>query len=72
MYACAALEELTLMLLVANQAITKWCKKPEKWLKPWNMGTHLIALRESYPMNTNMTGFRWFSRISVSLHFGRM
>ena len=25
------------------------------------MGTHLRVLSESYPMNTNMTGFRWFS-----------
>ena len=24
------------------------------------MGTHLGVLNESYPMNTNMTGFRWF------------
>ena len=24
------------------------------------MGTHLRVLRESYPMSTNMTGFRWF------------
>ena len=27
------------------------------------MGTHLIALSESYPMNTNMTGFKCFSKI---------
>ena len=25
------------------------------------MGSHLIVLGMSYPMNTNMTGFRWFS-----------
>ena len=31
------------------------------------MGTHLRVLSESYPMNTNMTGFRWFSKIFVSL-----
>ena len=30
------------MLLVANLANTKWCKIPEKWLKPWNMGIVLI------------------------------
>ena len=24
------------------------------------MGTHPIVLSESYPMNTNMTGFRYF------------
>ena len=28
----------------------------------WHMGTHLRVLAESYPMNTNMTGFRWFSK----------
>ena len=27
------------------------------------MGTHLRVLRESYPVNTNMTGFRRFSKI---------
>ena len=53
----------TLMLLVANLAIIKWCKIPEKWLKPWHMGTHLRVLSESYPMNINMIGFRWFSKV---------
>ena len=48
---------LTFMLLVTNLANTKWCRKPEKWLKPWHMGTHLRVLSESFPMNTNMTGF---------------
>ena len=51
---------LTLMLLLAN--FTKWCKNPEKWLKPWQMGTHLRALSKSFPMNTNMTGSRRFSK----------
>ena len=50
---------LTLMLLSG--------KKPEKLLKPWHMGSHLWVLSEGYPMNTNMTGFRWFSKIFVSL-----
>ena len=27
------------------------------------MGTHMRVLQESYPMNTNMTRFRWFSKI---------
>ena len=31
------------------------------------MGTHLRVLGESYQMNTNMTGFRWFSKIFASL-----
>ena len=33
-------------------------QKNKKILKPWQMGTHLRALSESYPMSTNMTGFR--------------
>ena len=28
----------------------------------WHMGTHRRVLSESYPMNTNMTGFRWVSK----------
>ena len=35
---------LTLMLLV-NFANTKWCKKVEKWLNPWHMGSYLRARR---------------------------
>ena len=31
------------------------------------MGTHLRVLSESYPMNTNKTGFRWFSKIAFAL-----
>ena len=26
------------------------------------MGTHLKVLSKSYPMNTNMAGFRWFQK----------
>ena len=58
---------LTLMLVVANLTNTRWCKNPEKWLKTWHMGTHLRVLSKSYPMNTNMTGFRW--KIFASLWF---
>ena len=29
------------------------------------MGTHLRVLGESYPKNTDMTGFRWFPKIFV-------
>ena len=54
---------LTLMLLLAHFSYTKWCKKPEKLLKPWHMGIHLKVLSKGYPMNTNMTGFSWFSKI---------
>ena len=50
------------MLLVANLTNTKWCKKSWKWLQPWHMGTHLRVLMESYPMNTNMTGLKWFTK----------
>ena len=72
---------LTVMLLVANLANTKWCKNPEKWLKPWHMGTHLRVLSKSYPMNynTNVRGFRcfskifaWFGRFSSSFSIGRV
>ena len=62
------------MLLLANLANTKWCKNPKKWLKPWHMGTHLRVFSESYQINTNMTGFRWFSKYCAleesSLHIG--
>ena len=54
---------LTLMLLVAKLANTNLCKNPEKSLKPWHIGTHIKGLSESYPMSTNMAGFRWFSKI---------
>ena len=30
------------------------------------MGTHFRELSERYPMKTNMTGFRWFSKIDAS------
>ena len=61
----------SLMLPLANLANTKWCKRPKKWYKPWHMGTHLKVLSERYPMSTNMTGFRWFSKCFASLCFGR-
>ena len=61
---------LTLILLVANLAKTKWCKKPEKWLKTWQMGTHMRVLSESFPMSTHTTGFRWFSEFFAFLCFG--
>ena len=48
------------MLLVTYLTNTKICKKLEKWLEPWNMGTHMRVLSESYPMNTNMTGLDGF------------
>ena len=50
------IDNLTLMLLVANLAITKMYIRPEKSRKPWQIGTHLMVISESYPMNTNMTG----------------
>ena len=37
-------------------------QKSWKWLKPWHIGTHMRVLIENYLMNTNMTGFRWFSK----------
>ena len=42
-------------------------QKPEKNDKPWYLGTHLSVLSKSYPIYTNMTGFRCFSK-SLILH----
>ena len=56
------------MLLVTNLTNTKICEK-RKTLKPWHMCTHLRVLSENYPMNTNMTRFKWFSEIFASLYF---
>ena len=56
------MDGFTLMLLAANFANTKLCKKSQKLLDPWQIGTHLRVLSENYPMNTNMTGFRCFQR----------
>ena len=58
------------MLLVANLTKTKWYENLEKWLKSWNMGSHMGVLSECYPMNTNVTGFRWFSKVFASLCLG--
>ena len=60
---------ITNLPLVVNFSNTKSFKKPEKWLKPWHMVTHLRVFSESYPMNTNITEFRWFSKIFASLWF---
>ena len=46
-------------------------QNPEKSPKPWQMGTHLRVLKKSYPMNTNMAEFRWFSKIFALLCIGR-
>ena len=50
------------MLLVTNLANTKWSKKAPK--NDCNPGTWVLiwVLSESFPMNTNMTGFRWLSK----------
>ena len=47
------MNRLTLWLLVANLPDAKWCKIAEKWLKTWQMGTHMRVFSESYPMNIN-------------------
>ena len=60
------------MLLGANLANTKRCKKNnEKLLKPWQMGTHMRVLGESFLMNTKMTGFQCFFKNLAFLCFGR-
>ena len=51
---------LTLIMVVANLAITKRKKNFKKY---WHMGTYLRVLSESFPMNINMTGLKWFSNI---------
>ena len=39
----------------------KIMQKTRKWLRHRHMGTPLRVLSESYSMNANMTGFKWFS-----------
>ena len=59
---------LTLMLLVTNLAKTKGCKNPGKKTLP-----HGYMLTESYPININTTGYRWFSNnlyIQIILYLG--
>ena len=61
---------LTLLLLVANLVITKWCKKAENG---WNPGIWVLIWGYSvriHPMNTNTTRFRWFKTFA-SLYFWR-
>ena len=48
--------------MAANLVNTKNVKKLEKLLKPRQMGTHLGVLSEGFSVNTNMTGFIWFSK----------
>ena len=36
------------------------------------MSSHLKELSESYPISTNMAGFRWFSKTFASLCFGKV
>ena len=74
-YLIKGTNSLRVLTLIAggglNLAITKQWEKPEEWLKLWHMGTHLRVLSKRYPMNTNMTGCRWFSKIFAFLCFGR-
>ena len=42
-------------------------KTPEEWLKLWHMDTNLRVLNDSYSMNTNTTGYRWFLKIVMSV-----
>ena len=53
-------KSLAFMLLAANFAKTKWCKK---WQKPWHIGTHVRVLSESYPMDASC----WKSHINQFL-----
>ena len=63
---------LSHMLLVAFLAKTKLCKNHvHNMIETLAYGTLLRVLSESFPMNTNVTGFRWFSKIVPSLCIGR-
>ena len=57
---------ITILILTLIRPIQKDFKKLKKW-KSWHMETHLTVLRESHPMNTNMTGLRWLSKVFVFL-----
>ena len=52
-----------LILLIQQKAL--------KMTETLSHGTHLRVLRKSFQMSTNMTGFRWFSKIFASLCIGR-
>ena len=32
--------------------------------QPWHMGTYLLVFGKRFPMNTNMTGFRYCQEVS--------
>ena len=49
----------------------RFLKNPEKLLKPWHMGVHPKVLSESFLMNTNMPGFRCFSKDFAPLCLGQ-
>ena len=54
------------MLLVANLANTKWWKKHGKMTETQAYGySSESADSGSYPMNTNIKGLRWFSKIKI-------
>ena len=55
---CKLLWWLTLLLLVANVAITKWYKKPEKWLKSWHMGDYSVRAIQRIPIWQAFNGFQ--------------
>ena len=56
---------LTIPMLRLLSSKAQGCKDFWKPFKP-----SLRVLNKSYPMNTNITGFRWFSKILASLCFG--
>ena len=62
---------LTVMLVVADLANMNDAKIWKNDLKPWQIGTHPKVLGDSYPMSTNTTGLRSFSKIFASSCFGQ-
>ena len=51
-----------LLFIVANLALTKWCKIPGKQLKPWHMGTHLRVLSKSFQRIPTLQGLDNFQK----------
>ena len=50
------------MLVVANFANTKSCKKAKKWLKPWHMGIHLKVRNGAIQRIPTWQGLKHFQK----------
>ena len=61
---------LTLMLLVATLANTKWCKNPEKWSKTWQMVLIWECSARAFKWIPTWQGLNGFSKNFASLCLG--